>query len=341
MSGDEGLPEPLVPAEVDLTGYGWMPLYGHRLFGSEFNARCSDAAWRAGVTLWWAAWNQVPAASLPDDDVALCRLADLGRDVKGWRKIREDALHGFVKCSDGRLYHRVIAELALDAWDRRVRERARKERWRHGIERSRNVSGTSQMTMSETSRETGVERPTDGDGTADRTGQDRTGQKEAAQQSPTPLPREPAPAQPARAALRQENQPESPENRLIAAFDEACRAAWPEAHRAYPAATDGVIAGRLVEAGADPDLVASVASALLRRRAAKGKPCPSALAFVEGAVLEAVAERKAARPVNATAKTARGGGYTGPVLSPELRESLAKTDPDYLAALDRRQGRAP
>lgn len=171
------LPPPLVPPDVDLTGYGWMPMHGHRLFGSEFNARCSDAEWRAGVTLWWAAWNQVPAASLPDDDVALARLADLGRDVKGWRKLRANALHGFVKCSDGRLYHKALAQFALEAWDKRVRERNRKAKWRAGRERpgdgDKNGTGTRTETGTGTSPETGQGRQNGRDGTAERRGEER------------------------------------------------------------------------------------------------------------------------------------------------------------------------
>jgi len=130
------LPAPLVPPDVDLRGYDFMPLYGHRLFGSDFNARASDASWRARVTLWWAAWNQVPAASLPNNDAALCRLADLGRDVKTFVRLKADALHGFVECSDGRLYHRALAAWALEAWERRSEHQAAKERLaRHRAER--------------------------------------------------------------------------------------------------------------------------------------------------------------------------------------------------------------
>jgi len=58
----------------------------------------------------------VPAASLPDDDIELANLAGYGRVVKEWRKVREDALNGFVKCSDGRLYHSVIAGKAMLAF---------------------------------------------------------------------------------------------------------------------------------------------------------------------------------------------------------------------------------
>ena len=124
------LPAPLTPPDCDLRGLEYMPLLGHHLFGSEFNAKANDSEWRAGVTLWWSAWGQMPAASLPDDDIALCRLADLGRDLKSWRKIRGLALHGFVKCSDGRLYHPTLAKQALLAWEKRIKERERKAQWR-------------------------------------------------------------------------------------------------------------------------------------------------------------------------------------------------------------------
>jgi hypothetical protein len=150
MSDD--LPQPLTPPDSDLRGLEWMPLYGHRLFASDFDAHASDAEFRAALTLWWAAWNQVPAASLPDDEVALCRLAGLGRDAASWRAVRAQALHGFVPCSDGRLYHRAMAPIALDAWARRVKERTRKAAWRR--------------------RSPGQ----DADATRDRTGHDTTGQ---------------------------------------------------------------------------------------------------------------------------------------------------------------------
>ncbi len=110
------LPEPLTPADCDLRDFAWMPVDIARLFGSEFHALSTDAEWRAGVTLWLKSYQQVPAASLPDDDVALARLAELGRDVKAWRKIKVGALRGWTLCSDGRQYHRTVAEKALEAW---------------------------------------------------------------------------------------------------------------------------------------------------------------------------------------------------------------------------------
>lgn len=116
---DADLPEPPVPSDCDLTEFQFTPIYRSRLFGSLFHAKADDAEWRAGVTLWLKAWDQVPAGSLPNDETALCRLAELGRDVKTWAKVRARALHGWFECSDGRLYHNVVAEGVLDAWTKR------------------------------------------------------------------------------------------------------------------------------------------------------------------------------------------------------------------------------
>lgn len=118
-------PTPLVPPEVDLRGYEFMPYYGDRLRDSDLNSRATDAEYRAAHNLWWSSWKQVPAASLPNDDVALCKLADLGRDLKAWSKVKDRALHGFTLCTDGRYYHLLISVLALDAWDERCKARAR------------------------------------------------------------------------------------------------------------------------------------------------------------------------------------------------------------------------
>jgi hypothetical protein len=112
------LPEPLVPAEVDLRDFAFMPLDVRRLFTSEtwllgsFEERC------AALTLWGESWHQVPAASMPDNDRILAHLSQThGR----WAKVKEHALRGWVKCSDGRWYHPVVAEKALEAWAKHKR----------------------------------------------------------------------------------------------------------------------------------------------------------------------------------------------------------------------------
>ncbi len=117
------LPAPLTPPDLDLRDFAYMPVDIGRLFGSEFHAAASDSEWRAGMTLWLKSYHQVPAASIPDDDVALARLAEFGRDTKAWRKVRAAALRGWVKCTDGRLYHPVVAEKALEGWLEKLAQR--------------------------------------------------------------------------------------------------------------------------------------------------------------------------------------------------------------------------
>lgn len=116
MTEFEQMPAPLTPPDCDLRDFAFMPLDVARLRDSDLAIQVGAEEFRAAVLLWCAAWHQVPAASLPDDDKALAALAGYGRVVAEWRKHREGALYGWVKCDDGRLYHPVVAEKARDAW---------------------------------------------------------------------------------------------------------------------------------------------------------------------------------------------------------------------------------
>lgn len=99
-----------------------MPLDVLRLRDSDLMALATGDEFKAAVSLWCVAWHQVPAGSLPDDDRLLARFSGAG---PAWRKLREGALRGFVKCSDGRLYHSTIAEKAREAWASKQAQRAR------------------------------------------------------------------------------------------------------------------------------------------------------------------------------------------------------------------------
>lgn len=120
--------DPLVPAEIDLRDFEFMPLQVARLRDSDLAIEATGDEFRAAVLLWCTAWHQVPAGSLPDNDTALASYAGYGRgDVKSWMRVRTGALRGFVRCSDGRLYHPTIAEKAIEAWDGKLRLRHRRE----------------------------------------------------------------------------------------------------------------------------------------------------------------------------------------------------------------------
>jgi len=120
-------PPPPVPEDCDLQDFTFMPLQVARLRDSDLAAEEDpEACWYA-LLLWAASWHQLPAASLPDNETVLCKLIGLGRDLKTFRKHRNGALRGFIKCSDGRLYHSVVAEQALDAWKGKLEQRWRTE----------------------------------------------------------------------------------------------------------------------------------------------------------------------------------------------------------------------
>lgn len=109
-------PPPLVAPDVDLRDFQFMPLDVVRLRDSDLASRVTGEEFRAAVMLWCASWHQKPAASLPDDDVILSSLAGFGRVVKEWEAVKQGAIRGWIKCSDGRLYHTVVAEKANEAW---------------------------------------------------------------------------------------------------------------------------------------------------------------------------------------------------------------------------------
>lgn len=111
------LPEPLVPAYVNLRKFAEMPLEVALLRDSAFASNADPEAFRCAVMLWCASWHQVPAGSLPDDEKELAKLAGFGRSVREWRKHSVNSLHLYKKCADGRLYHPVIAKKALRAWN--------------------------------------------------------------------------------------------------------------------------------------------------------------------------------------------------------------------------------
>jgi hypothetical protein len=121
-------PAPPIPCDVDLRDFRFMPLDVVQLQNSETWAMADGSTAKALINLWTRAWHQVPAGSLPEDDSLLRTWAG----VPDWESVRRTALRGFIKCSDGRLYHRVICEKALAAWNERKRfRRAAKARWKH------------------------------------------------------------------------------------------------------------------------------------------------------------------------------------------------------------------
>jgi hypothetical protein len=127
--------QPLTPPDCDLRDFGDMPIEVGRLRDSSLvSDETPEVCW-AAFLLWAASWHQVPAASIPANDRWQAKAAGYvsrGQIDPHWDEIRAAVLRKWVPCSDGRLYHPVMAEKANEAWSKRLHyffERA-KERLR-------------------------------------------------------------------------------------------------------------------------------------------------------------------------------------------------------------------
>jgi hypothetical protein len=136
---ESGLPAPLIPREADMTGMNFMPVNVQAVMNLPQVTRSPSEACAAGLVLLLASWYQRPAGSLPTDDAELAYLAGFGRAVGEFRRVKEAALTGWVLCADGRLYHPLVAEAVLPAWQGRLEHwwrtecaRIKKHNQRHG-----------------------------------------------------------------------------------------------------------------------------------------------------------------------------------------------------------------
>lgn len=122
------LPPPLVPATIDLRNFPDMPLEVARVRDSDLRRRSSGEEFKAAILLWCAAWHQVPAGSLPHDDVELSDLAAYGTAkgaVRLFLKVKAMAMRGWIHCADGRWYHPRLASKVMMAWKAKQLQRER------------------------------------------------------------------------------------------------------------------------------------------------------------------------------------------------------------------------
>lgn len=138
---------PLTTKTTDLGGLDGFLLRTDKLMASELWALSTGEEFKAAIGLWCRAWTQSPPGSLPDDDRVLAAFSGVGAR---WKKVKAVALRGFVKCDDGRLYHRVLCEEANRAAaakiDRHKRTKAASEARERGRNGARNVDETEDVT---------------------------------------------------------------------------------------------------------------------------------------------------------------------------------------------------
>jgi hypothetical protein len=150
------LPDPLTPPDCDCTDLDGFMLNVERLMASELVALSTHEIIAAAMFVWCRAWKQRPAASLPDDDRVIAAFARL--PLAKFRRFREEVLRGFVKCSDGRLYHRTLAAEAGRAFERKTAFHRKRETDNQRLKKWRaNKGETPNETHDETTTETQIE----------------------------------------------------------------------------------------------------------------------------------------------------------------------------------------
>ena len=148
----ETLPEPFVSADTDVRDLDGFMLNVERLLASELWALSSGDEFKAAMALWCRAWKQFPAGSLPDDDRILAVFSGAGGK---WPKVKAMALRGFVKCRDGRLYHRVLCE---DVRRAAIKKLERRERTRAATEARKNARNVQRNAPDDDERNVDVTR---------------------------------------------------------------------------------------------------------------------------------------------------------------------------------------
>jgi hypothetical protein len=190
------LPEPLTPADCDLTDFKFMPLEVVRLRKSKawlFAKREPEIGFYA-INLWAMSWHEVPAASLEDDDDALADYAMC--NPERWPEVREKVLRGWVKCSDGRLYHATVAEKAKESWERKQEQRHKTEAARQALKAKRQAmsSGVTKTVTEIAGATTDIATASKGQGQGQGQGEES---KQAAEPALLKLPASPFPEMPA------------------------------------------------------------------------------------------------------------------------------------------------
>lgn len=327
------LQEPLVGSEVDLSDMGWMPLDIHRLRRSKawLLAKRDPELGFYMLNLWTAAWHERPAGSLEDDDELLCELAMC--DPKKWSKLREKIMRGWVKCSDGRLYHPVVAEKVAETWERKrgYQEKAEKMR-RAKIEKKANKNNEApsykeplEEPLEESSKL--LERSFEPLIRQDKTITNKKGKEEAASALELTSANPPAEQKTADDAAVPGSGRLSPENAQAEALHRAClEAADGAVNPTSPAILMFRDQIRWLRDGCDPELdVLPTIRALADKRRRQAKPLLQSWAWFDLAIVEARDARMRPMPRGQPAggQSGAGGAMSVQQAVREMNEFLA------------------
>ncbi len=102
-------PPPPVPPDLDLRSYPWFSLPVAEVTKGRWWLTATPSARGVMLTLLCEAWHQIPAASLPNDRRSWTKL---GQVPSKTGRLMAEIMSEWVLCSDGRLYHPMLAKIA-------------------------------------------------------------------------------------------------------------------------------------------------------------------------------------------------------------------------------------
>lgn len=295
--------EPLTPPDCDLTDFKFMPLEVARLKKSK--------EWRAGrkkpeiafysINLWCASWHEIPAASLEDDDETLAEAAMC--DLKTWKKVKAEVMRKWVKCSDGRLYHPIVAEKARESWTKKINNRERTAAAREA--RQRKATG-ARSTNAATTTTAPVANSVTEEVTASK----------------------------GSISIREGKGSESTDT-FTSLNDMALRVLNDvEPFLNSPTPMTGASIRPWLQAGASPELIIeTIRERTTRRRAREPDWAPSGLGYFDKAVREELAKAEASQPVRSTPEGRRKLLETYATIVKAGRRVEAMTEPDLAEML--------
>lgn len=124
-----GLPEPPYPA--DTRARGWkFELDLERIVDSDTWALAAPELRPWLLMLWAMSWRSTPTGTLPDDDRLIA--ARIGMPISMLQTHRETLMRGWIRHSDGRLYHDTISETVVEMLAAKYRDALRKRVGRQG-----------------------------------------------------------------------------------------------------------------------------------------------------------------------------------------------------------------
>ena len=150
--------EPLTSPGTDLRHGAVFEVDIINLLHSEFLHLATNEELGAAAKLCLRSLFQVPAGSLPNNEVVLAQAAGYDHRKKAWQRVRAMALYGWALCSDGRLYHQTVAMTVLDILQSL---QARQSGGDDAIERLREQNRRRQQRFKERLRESQMRRTGD------------------------------------------------------------------------------------------------------------------------------------------------------------------------------------